>query len=108
MGRCSFVKLSDRCKERDEPIERSAEQNEVFILCRSRDRKAKDEANVNRAATKIRERLEAMQARCEKQNRGVQKVEREIGRLLGRNTPASHLFEIQVEKNEQAFAAVVR
>ena len=98
------VKICKRPLQDDEPT--AAEQNEVFILCRSRDRKAKDEAIVNRAATKIQERIEAMQSRCEKQNREIQKVEREIGRLLGQNTRASHLFDIQVKKNDQGFATI--
>ena len=98
------VKICKRPSQDDEPT--IAEQNEVFILCRSRDRKAKDQAIVHRAATKIQERIEAMQSRCEKQNREIQKVEREIGRLLGQNTRASHLFEIQVKKNDQGFAAI--
>jgi transposase len=101
------VKLCKRPLQDDDPDDlTAAEQKEVFILCRSRDRKSKDEAIVNRAATKIQERVEAMQSRCEKQNREIQKVEREIGRLLGQNTRASHLFDIQVKKNDQGFASL--
>lgn len=100
------VKLCKRPPQDDE-TETSEPQNEVFILCRSRDRKAKDEAIVNRAAKKIQERIEAMQARCEKQNREIQKIEREVGRLLGQNTRASHLFDIQVKKNAEGFATIV-
>lgn len=79
---------------------------ETFILCRSRDRKRKDQAIVGKAADRIATRLEAMKTRCEKQNRDPLLVSREIGRLLGQNTRASHLFEIKVVKKDEKFAAV--
>jgi transposase len=70
---------------------------ETFILCRSRDRKQKDAAILRRFEERIAQRLESMQARCEKQRRDPQKVEREIGRLLGQNTRAAGLFEVEVK-----------
>lgn len=77
---------------------------ETFILCRSADRRQKDEAIVRRFEQKIEERLMKMQARCEKQNRNVQKVEREIGCLLGQNTRAAGLFDVEVNADEQGVA----
>lgn len=77
------------------------EVTETFILCRSQERKEKDKAIVKRAADKIAVRLASMQARCEKQNRDPLIVSREIGRLLGQNTRASHLFEVNVLTNEK-------
>lgn len=71
--------------------------DETFILCRSSDRRQKDEAILRRFEARIEQRLAAMQARCEKQHRDVQKVEREVGRLLGQNTRAAHLFEVEVQ-----------
>ena len=47
-----------------------------------------------------------MTARCEKQKRDPMKVEREIGRLLGRNARAARLFEVTVEKNEDGHARI--
>lgn len=38
-----------------------------------------------------------MQARCEKQKRDIPKVEREVGRLLGQNTRAAGLFDVDVD-----------
>ncbi|MFO0949378.1 MAG: IS1634 family transposase [Planctomycetota bacterium] len=70
---------------------------ETFILCRSRDRKEKDLAIVRRFEERIEERLKSMAARCEKQHRDPQKVEREIGRLLGQNTRAARLFDVTVK-----------
>lgn len=74
----------------------SLESSELFILCRSRDRMEKDKGIVKRAADKIEARLRTMTERCEKQNRNQLTVSREIGRLLGQNTRASHLFEVNV------------
>jgi transposase len=77
---------------------------ELFILCRSQDRVKKDEAIVRRFEQKIEERLRAMAARCQKQRRAVQKVEREVGRMLGQNTRAARLFDVTVEQRENGGA----
>jgi transposase len=77
---------------------------ETFILCRSRDRKEKDAAILRRFEQRIEERLAKMAARCEKQKRDPQKVEREIGRLLGKNTRAAGLFDVDVKPDEHGHA----
>ena len=77
---------------------------EIFILCRSRDRSKKEGAMVRRSEEKIEDRLTKMQARCEKQNRDPMKVEREVGRLLGQNTRAARLFEVTVSKTDAGSA----
>ncbi len=68
--------------------ETTASDQEIFILCRSQDRVQKDAAIVRRFEQKIEERLRAMATRCQNQRRDVQKVEREVGRMLGQNTRA--------------------
>jgi transposase len=77
--------------ESDSPPER-------FILCRSRDRSKKEEGITQRFEKRIEESLMRMQARCEKQKRNPMMVEREIGRLLERNTRAARLFDVKVTK----------
>jgi len=77
---------------------------EIFILCRSQDRVKKDEAIVRRFEQKIEERLRAMAARCQKQRRAVQRVEREVGRMLGQNTRAARLFDVTVGQREDGGA----
>jgi len=79
---------------------------ETFILCRSRDRREKDEAILRRFEQRIEERLNAMQTRCEKQRRDPNKVEREIGRLLGQNTRAAGLFQVDVNADEKGHAKI--
>ncbi len=77
---------------------------ETFILCRSRERTKKDLGIVRRFEQKIEERLIKMAARCRKQKRDPQKVEREVGRLLGQNTRAARLFEVTVETSAEGHA----
>lgn len=77
---------------------------ETFILCRSRDRREKDLAIVRRFEQRIEGRLQAMAARCRQQRRDPQKVEREVGRLLGQNTRAARLFEVTVTTTDDGRA----
>jgi hypothetical protein len=88
----------------DAPSPDATPQKEIFILCRSRDRVKKDEGILRRFEQKIEERLRAMAVRCEKQTRDTQKVEREVGRMLGQNTRAARLFKVTVEKREDGGA----
>jgi transposase len=88
----------------DAPSPAAGSQTELFILCRSRDRVKKDEGILRRFEQKIEARLRAMAARCEKQRRDTQKVEREVGRMLGQNTRAARLFQVTVEKREDGGA----
>ena len=81
-------------------------RKETFILCRSRDRANKEEEITRRFEKRIEERLVMMTERCEKQNRDPMKVEREIGWLLGRNTRAARLFDVQVEQTEDGYARI--
>jgi transposase len=79
---------------------------ETFILCRSRDRSKKEEAITQRFEKKIEESLIRMTARCKEQQRDPMKVEREIGRLLGRNTRAAKLFDVKVTKTDDGAARI--
>jgi transposase len=101
---CSRPRNDDEVADADkDPVE---EDKETFILCRSRDRSQKEEAIVGRFEQKIEARLVSMAARCEKQKRDPMKVEREIGRLLGKNTRAARLFEVTVEKTKDGAARI--
>ena len=93
------------------PIEEDSDeldksQLETFILCRSKDRAEKDAAIVRRSEEKIEARLKSLTERCEKQKRDPMKVEREIGRMLGQNTRAARLFEVNVTKTDAGHAKV--
>ncbi|NOY82898.1 MAG: IS1634 family transposase, partial [Kiritimatiellaeota bacterium] len=77
---------------------------EQFILCRSRERLEKDWAILRRFEERIEERLRRMAARCERCRRDPQKVEREVGRVLGQNTRAARLFDVRVERTSDGRA----
>jgi transposase len=104
------VKLCSRPRNGDEVADADKdsveEDKETFILCRSRDQSHKEEAIVRRFEQRIEERLVSLTARCEKQKRDPMKVEREIGRLLGKNTRAAKLFEVTVEKTKDGYARI--
>lgn len=73
---------------------------ETFILCRSADRQKKEEAMHDKFAAQILAGLESLKRRLEKrkspEDRG--KVERQVGRLLQRNTRAAGGFKIDVKE----------
>jgi len=80
--------------------------DELFILCRSQARRAKDEAIVRRFEKRLEERLTRMTARCGRQKRDPLKVAQELGRLLGKNSRAARLFDVQVASAEDGRATL--
>lgn len=100
----------DPNKDSQEGESENTESSELFILCRSQDRKKKDQAIIQKAADKIEARLVSMTERCQKQNRDPLLVSKEIGRLFGQNQRASHLFEVNIVPKDddklKAFAKV--
>ena len=75
----------------------------TFVLCRSAARREKELAMHERFEKRIEEGLAQLSRRLEhaKKEPQLSQVERQIGRLLGRNTRAAGLFKIQVEKAER-------
>lgn len=71
--------------------------DETFVLCRSVGRKEKENAILNRFVNSLETRLLKLfgQAQAGK-IRDRQKVERQIGRLLERNSRAASLFSVEV------------
>ena len=81
--------------------------SETFILCRSRDRREKEKAMHARFAKRIEERLISLEARCVKQKRDPLKVSREVGRLMGQNSRAAGLFDVDVRKRNDGSAELL-
>jgi len=75
---------------------------ETFILCRSEGRKEKDRAIRERFAARIREKLESLDRRLNRARKPVDrsKTDRQIGRLLGKNTRAADQFQIDLIEDE--------
>jgi transposase len=77
---------------------------ETYVLCRSRDRREKEQAMHARFEKRIEEGLAKIAAGCAKRRQPLGPIERRVGRLLGQNTRAAGLFDIQI-KTDAAGAA---
>jgi transposase len=69
---------------------------ETYILCRSHDRRQKEQAMHARFEKRIEEGLTKIAASCAKRRQEVGAIERRVGRLLGQNTRAAGLFDVQI------------
>jgi transposase len=69
---------------------------ETYILCRSRDRREKEQAMHARFERRIEEGLARIAAACLKRRQDVATISRRVGRLLGQNTRAAGLFNVEV------------
>jgi Transposase DDE domain len=70
---------------------------ETYVLCRSRDRREKEQAMHARFERRIADGLAKIAAACARRPHPVGAIERRVGRLLGQNTRAAGLFEIQIQ-----------
>jgi transposase len=77
----------------------SPDGDETFVLCRSKEREAKERAMHERFAGRIEKAFAAIEARLVKGRRPASRtvIDRTIGRILGRNTRAAGLFEVTVD-----------
>ena len=78
--------------------------DEVFILCRSAQRRLKEQAMHDRFEQRIEKKLIAMVESCRKRKQNPLVMSRRVGRVLGRNTRAAGLFQVEVETDEQGRA----
>jgi Transposase DDE domain len=79
---------------------------ETFLLCRSADRAAKEQAMRERFEQCIEKGLIAIVHRCEKVRCSLGVIERRIGRLLGKNTRGARLFSVQVGRDKSGRVVV--
>jgi transposase len=78
-----------------------AGSDEVFILCRSADRRQKDKAILDRFIQRLEAGLERLQSACEAGRvKQISVAERRIGRLLQANSRAARLFHIEVKQTD--------
>jgi transposase len=78
-------------------------ENEVFILCKSRDRAQKEKSMHDRFEKRIEAGIEKLKHYCE-QHPGKDKtriIERRIGRLLQQNSRSASFFSISTEYNRE-------
>jgi transposase len=70
---------------------------EVFILCRSVERQAKEQAMHERFEKRIEQELEQIAASCRKRKQKPLVIAGRVGKLMGQNTRAAGLFQVQVK-----------
>ena len=77
--------------------------HETFILCRSAARREKEKAMHERFEKRIEEALTTLATRLAKAKRKPDRsqVERQIGRILGKNSRAAGLFDVKVREIER-------
>jgi transposase len=78
--------------------------SEVFILCRSAQRQQKEQAIHARFEKRIEEGLLKMETACRKRKQNPLLVAQRVGRLLGQNTRAAGLFQVEVETDSNGLA----
>lgn len=83
--------------------------SERFVLCRSRERAAKERAMLERQIVRLRKALEKIDTGLQKRpSPDAEKVERRIGRWLGRNPAAERVFDVAVKKDPDGRACGLR
>jgi len=80
--------------------------DEVFILCRSADRREKEKAMHERFEKRIEEGLTKITHGCELRKQNPITVAARIGKLMGRNTRAAGCFEFEVTGDKKVGARV--
>ena len=80
------------------------EGDETFILCRSAARREKEKAMHARFEKRIEDALTKLAGRLDRAKKKPDRsqVERQIGRILGRNSRAAGLFDVKVAEIERA------
>jgi len=79
---------------------------ETFILCRSAARARKEQAMRERFVARIVAGLRKIRAACRRRRCEPGKIERRVGRLLGKNTRAAGLFRVLVETGPDGGARI--
>jgi transposase len=79
---------------------------ETFILCRSAARASKEQAMRERFVARIVAGLRKIRAACRRRRCEPGKIERRVGRLLGKNTRAAGLFRVIVETGPDGGARI--
>jgi len=74
-------------------------QQEVFILCRSRDRHEKEAAMHKRFEERIEQELEKIAASCQKRKWKKETIDRRVGAVMSKNSRAAGLFEVEVRQD---------
>ena len=84
----------------------SPDGQETFILCRSQQRRDKEEAMHRRAEERLEAHLQQIEVSCQRRPHTVAQVATRVGRVLGRESRATGLFHIEVVADAAGVASV--
>ncbi|MBN1766778.1 MAG: IS1634 family transposase [Sedimentisphaerales bacterium] len=73
---------------------------ELYILCRSQDRREKERAMHQRFEQRIETALKKLQTGCEKRRYKKETIDRKVGSIMAKNSRAAGLFEVEVKDTE--------
>jgi len=79
---------------------------ETFILCRSRDRQAKEKAMHQRFEQRIDVALEKLKVSCSRRRYQKETIDRRVGRIMAKNRRAAGLYEVTVTQSDQGATVV--
>jgi len=85
----------------------SPDAEETFILCRSADRREKEKAIHARFERRIEAGLERIAKSCARQRHKPITIARRVGRLMGANTRAAGLFDVNIQEADDGRARIV-
>lgn len=85
----------------------SPDGKEVFILCRSQDRRQKEKAIHARFEKRIEEGLQKIDAGCRRRRYKLVTIAKRVGRLLGKNSRAAGLFDTDVVQAKDGRAKLI-
>jgi transposase len=80
------------------------EGQEVFILCRSAQRRLKERAMHDRFEQRLEQKLEQMAASCRQRRQYPLLLAQRLGKLLGRNSRAAGLFRVHIQTDARGGA----
>ena len=83
------------------------DEREIFILCRSQDRRQKEKAIHERFEKRIEDGLKKIEASCRKRKYKLVTIAKRVGRLLGKNSRAAGLFDTDVVQIEDGRAKLL-
>jgi transposase len=81
-------------------------EEEVFILCRSRDRHEKEAAMHKRFEERIDKELDKIRASCRKRKWKKEVIDRRVGRVMALNSRAAGLFDVEVSEGRDGRASI--
>ena len=87
---------------------RGPDGDEAFLLCRSQERATKERAMHERFCTRIEAGLASLGRRLEKSRQRLERdrLQRQVGRLLGRNSRAAGRYRIEIVDDTRTAAGV--